>query len=65
MSHSVYTALEDERVKSKGESGQMVRKLLLVFALTVVLLSFAGCQTIQGIGRDIEWVGEKGSEIVQ
>lgn len=43
----------------------MVRKLLLVFALTVVLLSFAGCQTIQGIGRDIEWVGEKGSEIVQ
>jgi len=65
MSHSVYTALEDERVKSKGESGQMVKKLLLVFALTVVLLSFAGCQTIQGIGRDIEWVGEKGSEIVQ
>lgn len=49
MSHSVYTALEDERVKSKGESGQMVRKLLLVFALTVVLLSSAG--TSSGLAK--------------
>jgi predicted small secreted protein len=42
----------------------MVRKVLLVLALVVVVFSLVGCQTVQGLGEDITWVGEKGSEIV-
>jgi len=42
----------------------MVRKILLVLALVGVLFSLLGCQTIQGLGEDIKWIGEKGSEIV-
>lgn len=40
----------------------MVRKILLVVALVVVVLSLIGCRTIQGIGEDITWLGEKGAE---
>jgi predicted small secreted protein len=43
----------------------MTRKMLLALALVVVLSFVVGCHTIQGIGRDIEWVGQKGSEIVR
>ncbi len=43
----------------------MVRKVLLVFALIVVLFSLIGCQTVQGIGADIIWTGEKGAEILE
>jgi predicted small secreted protein len=43
----------------------MVRKVLLVFALVVVVFSLVGCQTIQGLGEDIKWVGEKAAELVE
>ena len=43
----------------------MVRKLLLLVALVVVVFSFIGCNTIQGIGEDITWTGEKAAEIVE
>jgi predicted small secreted protein len=43
----------------------MVRKVLLVFALVIVVFSLLGCQTIQGLGEDIKWVGEKASELVE
>ncbi len=42
----------------------MVRKMLLIAALVVVVFSLAGCQTVQGIGGDIKWTGEKGAEIL-
>jgi predicted small secreted protein len=42
----------------------MVRKVLLVLALVVLVFSLIGCQTVQGLGEDIKWVGEKGSELV-
>ena len=42
----------------------MVRKVLLVLALVGVVFSLVGCQTVQGLGEDIKWIGEKGSEIV-
>jgi len=41
----------------------MVSKVLLVVALIVVLLSSIGCHTVQGVGRDITWVGEKVGEV--
>jgi len=42
----------------------MIRKVLLLVALIVVTLSLIGCKTTQGVGKDIKWVGEKGSEVV-
>ena len=43
----------------------MVKKVLLTIALVVVVLSLVGCQTVQGIGNDISWVGKKGQDIVE
>ncbi len=43
----------------------MVRRVLLVVALVIMILSPLGCQTVQGIGKDITWIGEKGSELVE
>jgi predicted small secreted protein len=43
----------------------MIRKIFLVVALVIVVFSLVGCQTVQGLGEDITWVGEKGSEIVE
>jgi predicted small secreted protein len=43
----------------------MVKKVLLTIALAVVVLSLVGCQTVQGIGNDISWVGKKGQDIVE
>lgn len=42
----------------------MVRKVLLVLVLVGVVFSLVGCQTVQGLGEDIKWIGEKGSELV-
>ena len=42
----------------------MVRKVLLVFALVVVVFSLVGCSTVQGLGEDIKWTGEKAAEVV-
>ena len=42
----------------------MVRKMLLVIALIGVLFVLIGCQTVQGIGGDITWMGEKGAEVL-
>ena len=43
----------------------MVKKVFLTIALLVVVLSVVGCQTVQGIGNDITWVGQKGQDIVE
>lgn len=43
----------------------MVRKVIVVLALVCVVFSLVGCQTIQGLGEDIKWVGEKAAEIVE
>lgn len=43
----------------------MIMKMLLVLALVVVFSCIVGCHTVQGVGRDIIWVGEKAAEIVR
>ncbi len=43
----------------------MVRKTLLLVCLIFLLFSLVGCQTVKGIGSDIEWVGEKGTEVIE
>ena len=46
------------------ESGKMLKRILLIAALMTIALSFAGCQTVQGIGRDISWTGRAGAEAI-
>ncbi len=43
----------------------MLQKTLLVALLAVLLFSLVGCQTIQGLGKDIEWVGEQMGNAVE
>ena len=43
----------------------MVKKILLLVALIVVVFSLISCQTVQGIGGDIKWTGEKGAELLE
>ena len=43
----------------------MVRKVFLTIALVVVVLSVVGCQTVQGIGGDISWIGKAGQDVVE
>ena len=43
----------------------MAKKTLVVIVLIILSLSLLGCQTVQGIGKDITWSGEKGAEIME
>lgn len=43
----------------------MLQKVILALILAVFLFSLAGCQTIEGLGRDIEWVGEQTGNAVE
>ena len=38
----------------------MIRKTLLALAAAGVVLSASACNTVKGVGRDIESVGEAG-----
>ena len=35
----------------------MLRKIILVVTLFITAFSLLGCQTIQGFGRDMSWLG--------
>ena len=43
----------------------MVKKALLLLALVILVFSLIGCQTVQGLGGDIKWTGEKVAEILE
>jgi predicted small secreted protein len=43
----------------------MIRKVFLVVVLIVMLFSLVSCQTVQGIGADIQWIGEKSEEAIE
>lgn len=38
----------------------MIRKTLLLLAVSAVALTASACNTVKGVGRDIESVGEAG-----
>jgi len=44
---------------------RMMRKVLIVAVLVLMLFSLVSCQTVQGIGKDIQWVGEKGEQAIE
>jgi len=43
----------------------MVKKIILLAVLTVLLVSLAGCNTVQGVGRDITAIGAFGQKVVE
>lgn len=43
----------------------MFRKILLTFAMTSLVLGATACNTVKGLGRDIESVGEAGDRAVR
>jgi predicted small secreted protein len=42
----------------------MLKKIILAVILIFAALYFAGCQTVQGVGRDISWAGRAGAEVI-
>ncbi|MEP3420333.1 MAG: entericidin A/B family lipoprotein [Erythrobacter sp.] len=42
----------------------MIRKTIITAALAALTLTSAACNTVQGLGRDIESVGRTGEEII-
>lgn len=42
----------------------MLKKILLAVILIIAAFYFAGCQTVQGVGRDITWAGRAGAEVM-
>ena len=43
----------------------MVRKVILIIALIIAVFTVASCQTVQGIGNDITWMGKAGSDMME
>ena len=48
-----------------GEKIIMAKKLLITITLIVLAISLIGCGTVQGVGSDIQWLGEKGGELIE
>ncbi len=42
----------------------MVRKVIFVLAAAGVVLSASACNTVKGVGRDIQSVGQAGSKAI-
>jgi len=43
----------------------MIKRIFLIIALMIVLFSLMGCQTVQGIGKDITAIGEAGERALE
>lgn len=43
----------------------MVRKIILAMALSGIALSATACNTVKGVGRDVESVGEAGDKAIR
>lgn len=42
----------------------MIRKLAIMLGLGAMLATTAACNTVKGLGRDIESVGEAGDKVI-
>lgn len=43
----------------------MVRKIILAMALSGIALNATACNTVKGVGRDIQSVGEAGDRAIR
>ena len=46
------------------EKIQMIRKIVLAFALAGMTLATSACNTVKGAGQDIESVGQAGDDAI-
>ena len=37
----------------------MLKEVLLTAALIALIFALSGCQTLQGLGKDLEWMGQQ------
>ncbi len=44
---------------------EMLKRIILAAVLLVLMVILLGCNTVEGMGKDIEWVGQKGEEVLQ
>lgn len=42
----------------------MIRRIVMAAALGSIVLSAAACNTVKGLGRDVESVGQTGEEVI-
>ena len=54
-----------DQAESRRGPENMIRKVFLVMVLIMMLFSLVSCQTVHGVGGDIQWIGEKGTEILE
>lgn len=47
-----------------GKDATMIKKLMLAFGITTMSLAATACNTVQGVGEDIESVGETGEDVI-
>jgi len=43
----------------------MIKKAFFILVLVVLISLLIDCQTVQGLGGDIKWTGEKGAELLE
>ena len=43
----------------------MIKRIFLAIALAMLIFSLVGCQTVQGIGKDITAIGEAGERAIE
>jgi predicted small secreted protein len=42
----------------------MIKRIILAATLILLIFILLGCNTVEGMGKDIEWTGQKGAEIL-
>ena len=47
-----------------GEGQDMLKKILLAFGITTMALTATACNTVRGVGQDIQSVGDAGDEVI-
>lgn len=40
-------------------------KTVIITSIAVLAIALTGCQTVQGVGKDIQTVGKKAEEVVK
>ncbi len=46
------------------EFNNMVKKIILCVILIILTFSLVSCQTVQGLGGDIKWIGQETADLL-
>lgn len=45
-------------IDNSKRSNNMVKRIVLIAILLAMAVCFAGCQMVEGLGKDVQWTGE-------